>query len=170
MRHFFGKSSNILGNDMTMFDQQSFYKAFEKDLLLAQDEVIIESPFITIRRTNELLPTLTRLRERGVSITVNTRNPVEHDAEYEAQLVALAQRELATLESRLSSLRVSFAVPDQLLADLIRPEYNPLFGARPVKRLIKTHFEMPLAEQIMNGRLSNPVTINGSEPWLELPT
>lgn len=87
----------------------------------------------------------------------------------EVQLVALAQRELATLESRLSSLGVSFAVPDQLLADLIRPQYNPLFGARPVKRLIKTYFEMPVAEQIMNGWLTNPITISGDESWLELP-
>ncbi len=95
MKHFFGKSSNILGNDMTMFDQQSFYKAFEKDLLLAQDEVIIESPFITVRRINELLPMLTRLRNRGVSITINTRNPIEHDIEYEAQ----ALDSIATLQS-----------------------------------------------------------------------
>ena len=85
MRHFFGKSSNVLSNDMTMFDQQTFYKAFDKDLLLAKDEVIIECPFITTRRINELLPTLTRLRKRGVPITINTRNPIEHDVEYEAQ-------------------------------------------------------------------------------------
>ena len=85
MRRLFSRSSNILSSDMTMFDQRSFYQAFEKDLLVAQNEVIIESPFITIRRINELLPTLTRLRKRGVSITINTRNPIEHDVEYEAQ-------------------------------------------------------------------------------------
>lgn len=85
------------------------------------------------------------------------------------QLVTLAQRELAALEARLATLGITFAVTKELLADLIRPQYNPLFGARPVKRLIKTHFEMPVAEQIMSNTLSNPAVISGNEPWLELP-
>jgi len=84
----------------------------------------------------------------------------------EAQLVALAQRELAKLEARLSSLGVTFNVPDELLAALIHPQHNPLFGARPVKRLIATHFEMPLAERIMNGQLTGPMSITGKESWL----
>jgi len=68
-----------------MYDQETFYKAFEKDLLLAKDEVIIESPFITTKRINELLRIFTRLRNRGVAIIINTRNPEEHDTEYEIQ-------------------------------------------------------------------------------------
>ena len=71
---------------------QSFYRAFEKDLYSARKSVIIESPFITLRRIEELLPVITKLRRKGVSVTVNTRNPIEHDAEYEAQaLVAIEQ-------------------------------------------------------------------------------
>lgn len=37
-------------SDIKMFDEQSFYRAFEKDLHLARRSVIIESPFITLRR------------------------------------------------------------------------------------------------------------------------
>ena len=33
-----------------MYDEQSFYRAFEKDLYSARKSVIIESPFITLRR------------------------------------------------------------------------------------------------------------------------
>ncbi|MDF2461328.1 MAG: ATP-dependent Clp protease ATPase subunit, ATP-dependent Clp protease ATP-binding subunit ClpC [Candidatus Saccharibacteria bacterium] len=84
----------------------------------------------------------------------------------EAQLVALAQRELAALSTRLAKLGVSFNVPDATLARMLRPTYNPLFGARPVKRLISTHFETPIADLIVRRALSGPVTINGSEPWL----
>ena len=73
-----------------MYDEQSFYRAFEKDLYSARKIVIIESPFITIRRTEELLPVITKLRRKGVSVTVNTRNPIEHEEEYEMQaLVAI---------------------------------------------------------------------------------
>lgn len=39
-----------------LYDQDTFYKAFERDLLSAQQEVIIESPFITERRMSVLLP------------------------------------------------------------------------------------------------------------------
>lgn len=75
-----------------MFDEQSFYRAFEKDLHLARRSVIIESPFITLRRIDELLPVFTKLRRKGVAVTINTRNPIEHDAEYETQaLVAIEQ-------------------------------------------------------------------------------
>ena len=83
--NLFGRNSTMLSGDIQMYDQDTFYKSFEKDLLLAQNEVIIESPFITVKRINELLPIFTRLRSRGVGITINTRNPEEHDANYEAQ-------------------------------------------------------------------------------------
>ena len=73
-----------------MYDEQSFYRAFQKDLYSARKSVIIESPFITLRRIEELLPVVTKLRRRGVLVTVNTRNPIEHDEEYEMQaLVAI---------------------------------------------------------------------------------
>lgn len=85
MRDLFSKSSSVLSSDIRMYDQETFYKAFEKDLLLAKDEVIIESPFITTKRINELLRIFTRLRNRGVAIIINTRNPEEHDTEYEIQ-------------------------------------------------------------------------------------
>ena len=68
-----------------MYDEQSFYRAFQKDLYSARKIVIIESPFITLRRTEELLPVITKLRRKGVSVTVNTRNPIEHEEEYEMQ-------------------------------------------------------------------------------------
>ena len=75
-----------------MYDEQSFYRAFQKDLYSARKSVIIESPFITLRRIEELLPVITKLRRKGVSVTVNTRNPIEHDEEYEMQaLVAIEQ-------------------------------------------------------------------------------
>ena len=73
-----------------MYDEQSFYRAFQKDLYSARRNVIIESPFIALRRIEELLPVITKLRRKGVSVTVNTRNPIEHEEEYEMQaLVAI---------------------------------------------------------------------------------
>jgi phosphatidylserine/phosphatidylglycerophosphate/cardiolipin synthase-like enzyme len=79
-----------------LYDNRSFYKAFEKDLKGARYSVLIESPFIPTKRMDILLPVLRKLRQRGVRITVNTRDPKEHDAEYEYQ-AALAVYEMQEL-------------------------------------------------------------------------
>ena len=62
-----------------LFDQDTFYKAFVADLHCCQTEVVIESPFLTMRRVNMLLPVLQQLRRRNVAITVNTKPLEEQD-------------------------------------------------------------------------------------------
>jgi ATP-dependent Clp protease ATP-binding subunit ClpC len=84
-----------------------------------------------------------------------------------AHLTELAQRRLRELETRLQPAGVNFDVPDTMLAELLAQNYNPLFGARPVKRLIAGHFETPLAEALVAGQLQTPLTITGHEPWLQ---
>lgn len=65
-----------------LYDQNTFYKSFERDLLSAQQEVIIESPFITEKRMNVLLPIFIKMRRRNIKVIVNTRDPIEHDGGY----------------------------------------------------------------------------------------
>lgn len=65
-----------------LYDQDSFYPAFLKDLAKCQSEVIIECPFITSRRLKTLLPILEKLKARKVRIAVNTRDPRTHDESY----------------------------------------------------------------------------------------
>lgn len=72
-------------NNSKLFDNNTFYRAFERDLRRARQSVIIESPFITSRRMEHLLPILTKLRRKGVRVVVNTRNPEEHNEEYMIQ-------------------------------------------------------------------------------------
>jgi phosphatidylserine/phosphatidylglycerophosphate/cardiolipin synthase-like enzyme len=81
-----------------LYDNKNFYKMFKKDLKHAQSSVIIDSPFITAKRMVDLMPILRKLRRRGVRVTVNTRNPKEHDdADYEYQ-AALAVYEMQELD------------------------------------------------------------------------
>lgn len=65
----------------TLLNENTFYPALMKDLNNCGSELIIESPFITNRRLNQLLPTLQRLKQRKVRIIINTRDPHEHDDE-----------------------------------------------------------------------------------------
>ena len=62
-----------------LYDQDSFYPTFLKDLAKCRSEVIIECPFITNRRLKTLLPILEKLKARKVRIVINTRDPRTHD-------------------------------------------------------------------------------------------
>lgn len=75
--------SNYLAS--RLYDQNSFYDAFLRDLRHAKSRVIIESPFITQRRMTRLMPALERLRRRNVRIIVNTKPFEEHEAKYQKQ-------------------------------------------------------------------------------------
>lgn len=57
----------------TLFDSNTFYAAFHKDLRKATQYVVIESPFITLRRYKTLAPELQRLVQRGVRVVINTK-------------------------------------------------------------------------------------------------
>lgn len=78
-----------------LYSQDDFYPALLKDLSKCGHEVIIESPFITNRRLNLLMPTLERLKSRKVRIVINTRDPEMQDDEY---LRSEARRALSKLQ------------------------------------------------------------------------
>ncbi len=102
----------------TLYDQSTFYKAFECDLLSAQQEVIIESPFITERRMNVLLPIFTKMRRRNVRIIVNTRNPQEHDGDYYYQALnaVVAMQDLGIIVLYTTGHHRKLAIIDRRIA------------------------------------------------------
>jgi hypothetical protein len=71
---------DLLGSEL--YDQDTFYPTFLKDLANCHSEVIIECPFITSRRLKTLLPTLEKLKARRVRVAINTRDPRTHDEGY----------------------------------------------------------------------------------------
>lgn len=72
--------SDLIGSKL--FSDGNFYPTFQKDLQKCQRELIIESPFITQRRLATLSPILQKLKNKGVKVIVNTRDPLECDEEY----------------------------------------------------------------------------------------
>jgi hypothetical protein len=63
----------------SLYNEDTFYNQFVKDLQSAAKEVIIESPYITINRLKTLLPLFTHLKSKKVAIFIITRDPSEHD-------------------------------------------------------------------------------------------
>jgi len=82
-------SSDLLSSKL--YNEETFYKAFIKDLNDSMHEVIIESPFITNRRLSLLLPSLKKLKDRRVRVIINTRNPNEESCIYRRLLKKLLQ-------------------------------------------------------------------------------
>jgi len=74
-----------------LYDEVGFYPAFTADLKQATSRIIIESPFICYRRAAGMIPELVRAMDRGVSITLNTRHPSEHDGSMKCQAEAIVQ-------------------------------------------------------------------------------
>lgn len=62
-----------------LFDERDFYGQFIKDVLSAEKEIIIDSPYMTTRRVDELYKYLEQAVHKGVKIYVLTRIPKEQD-------------------------------------------------------------------------------------------
>ena len=75
----------------SLYDQSTFYERFYKDLRGAKRRVVIESPFITKRRSTPLLTTVSKLKRRGVEVVINTKPIEEHDLQYQDQVVAVVE-------------------------------------------------------------------------------
>jgi hypothetical protein len=70
-----------------LYDQNTFYNAFLKDLRRAKTRVIIESPFMTEKRMQVLLPIIKKLRAKNIRIIVNTKPFDEHEPIYREQAI-----------------------------------------------------------------------------------
>jgi phosphatidylserine/phosphatidylglycerophosphate/cardiolipin synthase-like enzyme len=79
----------------TLHDENTFYRAFLRDLDQATEEIIIESPFITSSRMKMLWPSLRRAYSRGIKIYIITRDPNDHSDGYEVQ----SENEIEAFES-----------------------------------------------------------------------
>ena len=75
--NLFKSSSNDLLSSK-LYNDKSFYDQFIRDLRHCKKEVIIESPFLTLRRAEQLAPTFVKLVKKGVKIVVTTRYPKDH--------------------------------------------------------------------------------------------
>ena len=76
----------------SLYDQSTFYDRFYRDLRSAKRRVVIESPFITQRRSVPLLSTISKLKRRGVEVVINAKPIEEHDLQYQDQVVAVVER------------------------------------------------------------------------------
>ncbi len=78
------------------------------------------------------------------------------DAKHLRRIVGL---QLDSLRKRLADRRITLDVTDDALDALAKEGFDPVFGARPLKRLIQRKLQNPLAMQILEGKFADGDTL-----------
>lgn len=76
-----------------------------------------------------------------------------------ADMAGIVDIQLRRLEKRLSARNITLQLDDGARAWLADEGYDPVFGARPLKRVIQRHIQDPLAEMILSGDLLDGTTV-----------
>lgn len=77
----------------------------------------------------------------------------------EQHIAGIARIQLAYLEKRLAQLEMGLVVDASALVEIARAGFDPVFGARPLKRAIQQQIENPLAKAILEGQFAAKDTI-----------
>ena len=70
----------------------------------------------------------------------------------EKNIRSIAKIQLRYLEQRLRSMEMELRVSDAVLAELAKVGFDPIYGARPLRRAIQSYIENPLAKDILESR------------------
>jgi ATP-dependent Clp protease ATP-binding subunit ClpB len=78
------------------------------------------------------------------------------------QIAGIAKIQLEILASRLASLNLKINLSDDTINLIVDHGYDPIFGARPLKRTIQQLLENPLSQKILAGDFIPGSTINAN--------
>jgi len=78
------------------------------------------------------------------------------------QIRGIAHIQLAGLHARLQERDLSLVIDDELLDKLVEVGFDPVYGARPLKRAIQQQLENPLAQDLLAGKFPPGSTIHAS--------
>ncbi|MCL2689918.1 MAG: AAA family ATPase, partial [Chitinispirillia bacterium] len=87
----------------------------------------------------------------------------------EGQIRQIALLQMRGLIERLSGLRITAEIDDSALDLIAQKGYDPVYGARPLKRVIQKEIETPVSKMIISGELADGGTLRicGNQGKLE---
>jgi ATP-dependent Clp protease ATP-binding subunit ClpB len=77
----------------------------------------------------------------------------------ESNISNIARIQLKLLEQRLAAMDMVLEVSDAAVAEVARAGFDPVFGARPLKRAIQGEIENRLARELLEGRFGPKDTV-----------
>jgi ATP-dependent Clp protease ATP-binding subunit ClpB len=72
----------------------------------------------------------------------------------EENIQAIARIQLKRLETRLAAQEITLQVSDAAVIEIAKAGFDPVYGARPLKRAIQQQLENPLARSILEGKFA----------------
>jgi ATP-dependent Clp protease ATP-binding subunit ClpB len=80
----------------------------------------------------------------------------------ETHIREIATLQIERLQQRLNALNLKLDISEETLQHLSEAGFDPVYGARPLKRAIQQLLENPLAQAILSGRFvsGNTITVN----------
>lgn len=86
----------------------------------------------------------------------------------EEQIAGIVKVQLDLVVKRLKAKKINLEFDDQAVHFLAKKGYDPIYGARPLKRVIQTELLNPLSKQIISGQIKAGETIKVSASDLHL--
>src|SRR5258706_479728 len=77
----------------------------------------------------------------------------------EANIASIARVQLRELERRVRAMEMEIEISDAAVAELAKAGFDPVYGARPLKRAIQQQLENPLSKAILEGKFGPKETI-----------
>jgi ATP-dependent Clp protease ATP-binding subunit ClpB len=78
----------------------------------------------------------------------------------EKDIESIARIQLQSLEARLTKMDIRLDVSPAALAAVAQEGFDPIYGARPLKRAIQQQIENPLATEILKGNFGPGETVH----------
>ena len=67
----------------------------------------------------------------------------------EAEIGQIAELQIRNLRKNLDSKQLKLEITDKAMDIIVREGYDPIYGARPLKRFIQSHVETEIAKCIL---------------------
>src|SRR5207244_1470652 len=77
----------------------------------------------------------------------------------ESNIADIARVQLRELDKRVRAMDMDIEISDAAVAELAKAGFDPVYGARPLKRAIQQQIENPLSKAILEGRFGPKDTI-----------
>jgi ATP-dependent Clp protease ATP-binding subunit ClpB len=84
-------------------------------------------------------------------------------------IASIAQIQLQVLQARLARMDLTLEVSPAALSELAKVGFDPVFGARPLKRAIQQRLENPLSKLLLEGRFPPKSTVQVSVDPVQRP-
>ena len=84
------------------------------------------------------------------------------------QLVEIVSIQIQKLKNRLMDRNIELAVSDSALKLIADKGYDPIYGARPLKRVIQQYIENPLSMEILKGAISDGARVDAEVEGQEI--